>query len=197
MSAIVGTRPNAAISSNRWAGRTLSQQLRRKNWIPPNLPEQRHRISHFSSKDYIIGETSQDVLLSIANRLTNGPNPVGDLPELDSSELESEMAELSRQKSVTGEVWGDSGALELEATPIAPVPPAERMNWPLPGETRDGRFSELTPTAHRSGPFSEPDDMQQADRGHALHDATHEATRTGERWQRAYSILTHQAPPSR
>ena len=153
------------------------------------------RISHYSSKDYTIGETSQDVLLSIANRLTNGPNPVGVLPELDSSELESEMAELSRQKSVTGEVWGDSGALELEATPIAQVPPDERMNWPL-GETRDSRFSEVTPTSQRSGPFSEPDDMQ-ADRGHASHDAADQAITTDEKWQQAYSILTHRTPPSR
>lgn len=158
------------------------------------------RISHYSSKDYIIGETSQDVLRSIADRLTNGPNPVGALPELDSSELESEMAELSRQKSVTGEVWGDSGALELEATPIAPVPPDERINWPLVDETTSGgRYSELTPTSHRSGPFSEPDDLQADEDHHASHDATtHDGTtRTDERYQQAYSILTHQASSSR
>lgn len=150
------------------------------------------RISHYSRKDYIIGETSQDVLRSIADRLTNGPNPVGALPELDSSELESEMAELSRQKSVTGEVWGD---FELEATPIAQVPPDERINWPL-GETGGGILSELTPTSHRSGPYSELGDSQ-AGGDHALHDAVNEATRTDGRWQQAYSILTHQASPSR
>ena len=136
MSPTAGTRPNAAINSNRWAGRTLSKQLHRKNWIPPDLPEYHHdihRISHYSRKDYIIGETSQDVLRSIADRLTNGPNPVGALSELDSSELETEMAELSRQKSETGEVWGDFEAVELEATPIARVPSDERTSWP-PGE---------------------------------------------------------------
>ena len=135
------------------------------------------------------------MLLSIANRLTNGPSPVGALAELDSSELESEMAELSRQKSAIGEVWGDSFAVELDATPIARVPPGEGTDWPL-GETSGSRFSENTPTSYRPGPFSEPDDLQ-ADRAHVPQDATHQATTMDERWQQAYSNLTHQAPPSR
>lgn len=58
------------------------------------------------------------MLRNIANRLTNGPSPVypvdpvGALPELDSSELESEMAELSRRKSETAVVLGDFGVGE-------------------------------------------------------------------------------------
>ena len=197
MSPTVGTRPNAAINSNRWAGRTLSQQLRRKNWIPPDLPERQHdfdRISHYSRKDYIIGETSQDVLQSIADRLTNGPPPVGALPELDFSKLESAMAELSRQKSETGEVWGDFDAVELPATPIAKVPPGERTNW-SPSETSGRRRSDKTPTSYRPGPFSEQDNLQ-PDRDDALHDTTHQATTINQKWQKAYSILTHQASPS-
>ena len=132
----VGTRPNAAINSNRWAGRTLSQQLHRKNWVPTELPEKRQdirRISHYSRKDYTFGETSQDVLRGIANRLTNGPSPVGALPEPDLSELESEMAELSRRKSETSEGWRDFGADESDdgPTPIAKNPPDERTIWSL------------------------------------------------------------------
>ena len=183
------------MSSNRWAGRTLSLQLRRKNWVPPNLPEQPHtidRISHYSRKDYIIGETSQDVLRSIADRLTNGPNPVGAVPELDSSEIESEMAELSRKKSVTREVWSDTDAGELEATPIAQLYPDGRTNW---SELSDSRLSGATPTSYRPGPFSEPDDLQ-ADRDNAPHVSTHQSTMTDERWQQAYSLLTHQSPSS-
>ena len=201
ISPIIGTRPNAAMSSNRWAGRTLSLQLRRKNWIPPNLPEQPHpidRISHYSRKDYIIGETSQDVLRSIADRLTNGPNPVGAVPELDSSEIESEMAELSRKKSVTREVWGDEcdlGLLELPATPVAQVHPDERTKWPV-SELSGSRLSGATPTSYRSGPFSEPDDLQ-ADRDNASHVTTHQSTTTDEGWEQAYSLLTHQSPWSR
>ena len=157
MSPTAGTRPNVAINSNRWAGRTLSQQVRRKNWTPPDLPECPHdvdRISHYSRRDYIIGEKSQDVLRSIANRLINGPSPVGALPELDSSELETEMAELSRQKkSETNELWGDYEAVELNATPIARVPPDERTNC----ESVGNGVLDRTPTSYRSGPFSELD----------------------------------------
>ena len=136
MSCPVETRPSAAVNSNRWASRTLSQQLSRKNWVPHDLLEQRQdisRISLYSREDYIIGETSQDVLRSIANRLNNGPSPVGALIELDSSNLEPEMAVLSRQKSELSEGWGDFGAGELDddATPIARVPPDEPMSSPI------------------------------------------------------------------
>ena len=182
MFVISGTRPNAAINSNRWAGRTLSQQFRRKNWVPPDLLEQRHdidRISHYSRKDYVIGDTSQDMLRSIADRLTNGPSPVGALPELDSSDIESEMAKLSSRRSMNIEVWGDRDAVELEATPVAVSE--------LPGSMR---------ASYRSGRFSEPDDLQ-ADRDNTSHDATHQAPVTDQRWQQAYSSLTHQGPSSR
>ena len=130
MSCPVETRPSAAVNSNRWASRTLSQQSSRKTWVPHDLLEQRQdirRISLYSREDYIIGETSQDVLRSIANRLNNGPSPVGALIELDSSSLETEMAVLSRQKSERSEGWGEFGTGELDddATPIARVPPDE------------------------------------------------------------------------
>ena len=198
MSVIVGTRPNAANNSNRWAGRTLSQQFRRKNWVPPDLPEQRHdidRISHYSRKDYVIGETSQDVLRSIADRLTNGPNPVGAMAELDSSEIESEMAELSSRRSMNIEVWGDLDAVELEATPIVEVPFSRGpTNWSM-GEMNVSELSGSSHTSYRSGRFSRPDDLQ-ADRDNASHDATHQATVTDPRWQQAYSSLTHQGPSS-
>lgn len=105
------------------------------------------------------------------------------------------MAVLSRQKSETGEVWGDFDAVELDATPIARAPPNERTNWP-PGQTVGSRLSESTPTSCRSGPFSEPDNLQ-ADSDNDLHDTTYQATSTDQRWQQAYSILTDQAPPAR
>ena len=120
------------------------------------------------------------------------------LPELDSSEIESEMAELSRKKSVTKEVWGDEcdfGLLELEATPIAQVHPDERTNWPL-SELSGSRLSGATPTSYRSGPFSEPNDLQ-ADRDNASHVTSHQSTTTDEGWKQAYSLLTHQSPWSR
>ena len=136
MSCPVETRPSAAVNSNRWASRTLSQQSSRKTWVPHDLLEQRQdvsRISLYSREDYIIGETSQDVLRSIANRLNNGPSPVGALVELDSSNLESEMAVLSRQKSERSEGWRDFGTGELDddATPIARFPPDEPMSIPI------------------------------------------------------------------
>ena len=198
MSVIVGIRPNAAINSNRWAGRTLSQQFRRKNWVPPDLLEQRHdidRISHYSRKDYVIGETSQDVLRSIADRLTNGPSPVGAVPELDSSGIESGMAELSSRRSMSIEVWGDLDAVELEATPIVELPASHGpTNWSM-GETSVSELSGNRRTSGHSGRFSRPDDLQ-ADRDHASHDAIHQAFVTDPRWQQAYSSLTHQGPSS-
>ena len=136
MSCPVGSRPSAAVNSNRWASRTLSQQSSRKSWVPHDLLAQRQdirRISLYSREDYVIGETSQDALRSIANRLNNGPSPVGALIELDSFSLETEMAVLSRQKSERSEAWGDFGTGELDgnATPIARVPPNEPMNIPI------------------------------------------------------------------
>ena len=193
----VGTRPKAAINSNRWAGRTISQKLRRKDWVPPNLPAHEtdiDRISHYSRTDYSLGETSQDGLRNIADRLTNGPSPVGVLQELDASELESEMAELSKQKSASAEAWGDFGAVELDATPIARAPPSMPMNWPLSGITGN-RTSDDTPTSYRSGPFHEPQELQ-ADTFNALHDPTRQANTTGQTWGTAYSVLTGQDPRS-
>ena len=136
MSYLVETRPSAAVNSNRWASRTLGQQSSRKSWVPHDLTEQRQeirRISLYSRDDYIIGETSQDVLRSIAYRLNNGPSPVGALIELDSSNLESEMAVLSREKSERSDGWRDFGARELDddATPIARVPLDEPMSIPI------------------------------------------------------------------
>ena len=65
-----------------------------------------------------MGETSQDVLRSIADRLTNGPSPVGAVPELESSDIEFEVAKLSSRRSMNIEVRGDINAVELEATHI-------------------------------------------------------------------------------
>ena len=136
MSCPVETRPSAAVNSNRWASRTPSQHSSRKTWVPNDLLEQRHdisRISLYSRGDYVIGETSQDVLRSIANRLNNGPSPGGALIELDSSSLETEMAVLSKQKSESSGGWRDFGTGELDddATPIARIPPDEPMNIPI------------------------------------------------------------------
>ena len=198
MSVIVGIRPNAAINSNRWAGRTLSQQIRRRNWVPPDLLEQRHdidRISHYSRKDYVIGETSQDMLRSIADRLTNGPSPVGPVPELDSSVIESERAELSSRRSTNIEVWGDLDAVELEAAPMVEVPSSHGpTDWSM-GETGVSELPGSRRTSYRSGRFSRPDDLQ-ADRDKASHDAIHQAFVMDSRWQQAYSNLTHQGPSS-
>ena len=74
-----------------------------------------------------MGETSQDVLRSIADRLTNGPSPLGAVAELESSDIEFEVAKLSSRRSMNIEVRGDLDAVELEAAPIDEVPPA---HWP-------------------------------------------------------------------
>ena len=132
MFVIVGLRPKAAINSNRWAGRTVSQNFHRKIWVPPDLLEPRRdsdRISHYSRKDYVIGETSQDVLRSIADRLTNGPNPVEALPELSSTDIEFERAESSSTRSTNIKDMSGAPVFELAA---------DEPRFELPGSERAG-----------------------------------------------------------
>ena len=66
------------MNSNRWAaGRTPSQQLRHRQWKAPDLTKepQPSKLARYSSKDYVIGESTQKKLQRIAQRLINGPSP--------------------------------------------------------------------------------------------------------------------------
>ena len=99
-----------------------------KNWTPPDLPEQRSvpdRILQYAARDYVLGQSSHDILQSIAFRLNSGHNsmemPPGldrseiafglnsghnqmEMGGLDRSELESEATEESRQRSAPAEL---------------------------------------------------------------------------------------------
>lgn len=80
--------------------------MHRKNWTPPDLPEQRSvpdRILQYAARDYVLGQSSQDMLQSIAFRLNSGHNPM-EMGELDRSELEAEVTEESRQRSAPAEL---------------------------------------------------------------------------------------------
>ena len=152
-----GPRQIAAINSNRWAGRPLSQRIHRTDWTPPDPPEQRSgadKISQYSKQDYVIGESSAGMLQKIAHRLNNGPSPAQILPEIDSSDIESEMAEMSRQKSAAVELDGNFFAVELDAGPNVWPPDSH------PSETASSRASEEKPRSQLSGPFSKPQDVQ-------------------------------------
>lgn len=164
-----GTRQNAAINSNRWAGRPPSQRIHRKDWIPPDVSEQRpnsNKILHYSQQDYVIGESSQGALQRIAHRLNNGPSPAQILPESDDSDIESEMAELSRQRSGAAELefypaphelGGNSFAVELDAGSATYLTQhASRFQ----GETISSRLSEERRNGHSSGSFNESQDLE-------------------------------------
>lgn len=158
----VGTRQKVETNSNRWAGRPPSQRIHRNNWIAPDLPghhSDSDKISHYSRHDYVIGESSQGQLREIAHRLNNGPSPEQTMPELDTSELESEMAELSRQRSTATELHSNPYGIELDAGPA--VWPNQLENH-LQGEIITSRLSEETSNGNSSSTFNEPQDLQAA-----------------------------------
>ena len=81
--------------------------MHRKNWTPPDLPEQRSvpdRILQYAARDYVLGQSSQDMLQSIAFRLNGGHNSMEMPLGLDRSELEAEVTEESRQRSAPAEL---------------------------------------------------------------------------------------------
>ena len=138
----VGTRHIATISSNRWASRTPSQRIHRKNWILPDLTEQcfaTDKILHYSNHDYVIGESSHDMLQEIAHRLNNGPVPAANLPQLDT---EPHTAILQPRMIETGdgqrfELEGYSNPAELEARyPTTVTNDLGSSIWELEGRPR-------------------------------------------------------------
>lgn len=55
------TRQIQTRTSNRWASRTPSQQIRRKNWLPPDSSKDSRRLSamsRYSASNYILGDSS-------------------------------------------------------------------------------------------------------------------------------------------
>lgn len=182
MIAPVGNRKNAARNSNQWAGRPPSQRIHRKNWTPPDLREGRSdsdKILCYSSQDYLIGESSQDMLQRIAHRLNNGLSPPQTLPEQDTTELGSEMAELSRQRSAVAELQNDSFAVELDAGPATYLTLQVNRSH---GETVSSRHRENRTTGHLSGPFHEPQDLPE-DTEHAPPSAAHQVSTGNRKWE--------------
>ena len=116
---------------------------------------------------------------NIAHRLNHGPSPEQTIPELDTSELESEMAELSRQRSTATELDGNLFAVELDAGPG--VWPRQLSNH-FQGETPTSRRSEETPNGHSSGEFNEAQDLQ-AETAHASPDAARQVRTAGRKWE--------------
>ncbi len=124
-------RQQLVVNSNRWAGRTPSQQLRRQAWTPPDLarrPKPSNSISRYSDPNFVIGNSSPGVLRRITNRLINGPSPAPNLPEESSSGniIPKDSTEDIRQKFVQAEGDGSQeddrpfgGWIpELDSTPM-------------------------------------------------------------------------------
>lgn len=158
-----------------------------KVWTPPDLPEQRSvpdRILQYAARDYVLGQSSQDMLQSIAFRLNSGHNsmevPLGldrsdiafrpnsghnsmEMGGLDRSELEAEVTEESRQRSAP---------VELDSHPVCEI-----------GAYKDDRLSQWAKrspfgaetSGHSSSPVNEAQDL----------DALPSATRRVERADRS------------
>lgn len=160
--------------------------------MAPDLSEHRSdsdKILHYAKQDYVIGESSQGMLQRIAQRLNNGPSPAQVLPELDSSDLESQMAELSRQRSAAREFSVNShpveldgvshNRFELDAGP-AIYPPQQATRFP--DETISSRLSDEVPNGRSSGQFSERQDVQ-ADNEHASSSASRQVVTADRKWE--------------
>ena len=178
----VGTRQKVEKNSNRWAGRPPSQRVHRNNWIAPDLPENHSdsdKILRYSKHDYVIGESSQGQLQEIAHRLNHGPSPEQTMPELDTSELESEMAELSRQRSTATELDSNAFAVELDAGPaVWPNQPANHfqddiITIGLPEETSNGHSYVIS---------NEPQDLQ-AETEHTSPSAARQVRTADRKWE--------------
>ena len=120
-SAQTGVRQQTEVNLNRWAGRTPSQQLRRKGWRAPDLANEPRpaKIATYSSREYVIGDSTQNKLRRMATRLINGPSPQ---PATAIDEVERE-AEDMRQRISAAEMDMERKlyAFELHGDDVGPA----------------------------------------------------------------------------
>lgn len=120
-SAQTEVRQQTEVNLNRWAGRTPSQQLRRKDWRAPDLANEPRpaKIATYSSREYVIGDSTQNKLRRMATRLINGPSPQ---PATAIDEVERE-AEDMRQRISAAEMDMERNlyAFELSGEDIGPA----------------------------------------------------------------------------
>lgn len=123
--------------------------MHRKDWTPPDLPEQRSvpdRILQYAARDYVLGQSSQDMLQSIAFRLNSGHNPI-EIGGLDRWELEAEVTEESRQRSAP---------VELDSHPVCEI--GAYKDDRLPQWAKRSPFGAET-SGHSSSPVNEAQDL--------------------------------------
>ncbi|TKA79397.1 hypothetical protein B0A49_02614 [Cryomyces minteri] len=120
-------RLTSTASPGRWAGRSGSQQQRRKNWAPPD-PNQIQRVAtvrSYGSAAHVLGAASADEMKKSAEYLTNGPSP----SELDGKEIIHELPAIvpgSGPEPLSELFVGESQPpLEREARTGAEPPPYE------------------------------------------------------------------------
>ena len=120
-SAQTEVRQQTEVNLNRWAGRTPSQQLRRKDWRAPDLANEPRpaKIATYSSREYVIGDSTQNKLKRMATRLINGPSPQ---PATAIDEVERE-AEDMRQRISAAEMDMERNlhAFELSGEDLGPA----------------------------------------------------------------------------
>lgn len=101
------TRQDLVVHSSRWAGRSPSQQLRRKVWTPPDLDQEplpSNTISHYSDQNYVIGDSSNNRLKRMAHRLVHGPSPAPTRAGSPGQVKMKDSAENIRQKFAQAEL---------------------------------------------------------------------------------------------
>lgn len=118
------TRQNQTTNSNRWASRTPSQQIRRKNWVPPDLSSDSHRvntISRYSASNYILGDSSPTSLGRFARLFKSGSSPTPDqaqssmpnVPELAGDSLPLPKPDEPKTPGVTQPAFNPHQIYEL------------------------------------------------------------------------------------
>lgn len=108
----------SAASSNRWAGRSNSQTLRRKNWVAPDASKLRRTgtITRYADEAHVLGEASAADIERMSDYYSRGPapekRPLDDqAPETDAGPaFEMDAVESERERVIQ----------ELDATPAAP-----------------------------------------------------------------------------
>ena len=147
-----GTRQDLVVHSGRWAGRSPSQQLRRKVSTPPDLDQEplpSSTISHYWDQNYVIGGTSNNRLKRMAHRLVHGPSPAPTRAGTQGQVKTKDSAENIRQKFAQAELPDTSipAVFELPGN----VPASESKGIPVyrpPAIFADDNASEWSYSVH-------------------------------------------------
>lgn len=118
----------SAASSNRWAGRSNSQTLRRKNWVAPDASKLRRTgtITRYADEAHVLGEASAADIERMSDYYSQGPAPdkrpsYDQVPETDAAYMFGKKFELDAVYTERERVIQELDA----AAPSRPVAPSQ------------------------------------------------------------------------